>query len=203
MVEAWRAMALDEILLRPTQYFGLRITIITILRTMDRQMADPTIYRKTIHKQIIQPLWENVQEIRDEVGTKIGDIGDEYRDAAQMVASELVENAVKYGLTVNSESDVGIEFLLQVNDYEIIIKVTNCVESEHDLVNVKRHIDAVNATEDPQQLYIQRLSELMENEGKGISQLGLFRIAYEGGFSLSYKIVDKDLTVKAYRRTKY
>jgi hypothetical protein len=165
-------------------------------------MSNPFVYKQTIHKQVIQPLWNVVQEIRNEVRRKMENRGAELRDATQMVASELVENAVKYGLIFDYESDMGIEFLFEVNDREIMIEVTNSADSEYDLANVTRHIDAINKAKDPQQLYVQRLTELMDNPGQGGSQLGLYRIAYEGEFSLSYEVADKVITVKAYRKIK-
>jgi hypothetical protein len=165
-------------------------------------MSNPFVYKQTIHKQIIQPLWNVVKEIRNEVGINMENRGAELRDASQMVASELVENAVKYGLAINHESEMGIEFLFQVNDREIMIEVTNSADSEYDLANVTRHIDAINKSKDPQHLYVKRLTELMDTPGQKGSQLGLYRIAYEGEFSLSYEVKDKVITVKAYRKIK-
>jgi len=163
-------------------------------------MDDPVVYKQTIHKQIIQPLWNVVKEIRNEVGSIMENKGEELCSASQMVASELVENAVKYGLAINQESDMGIEFQFQVNDREIMIEVTNNADSKHDLANVTLHIDQINQSDDPQYLYVRRLTELMESGGQGGSQLGLYRIAYEGEFSLTYKVEDHVITVKAYRR---
>jgi hypothetical protein len=62
------------------------------------------------------------------------------------------------------------------------------------------HIDEIRNSDDPAELYTRRLQELMDNTVKGKTQLGLYRIAYEGEFSLSYRIDNSRLTIIAERK---
>jgi len=164
-------------------------------------MSNDVTYKQIIHKEVIQPLWNVVKEIRDEVGSIMENRGEELCSASQMTASELVENAVKYGFAIDVAADRGIEFQIDVTDREIMVTVTNRAASEQDLTNLVTHIDAINKSDDPQALYVQRLTELMNAEDAYAgSQLGLYRIAYEGAFSLTYEVADSVITVKAYRK---
>ena len=163
-------------------------------------MSNDVTYKQVIHKEVIQPLWNVVKEIRDEVGSIMENRGEELCSASQMTASELVENAVKYGFAIDVAADRGIEFQIDVTDREIMVTVTNRAASEQDLTNLVTHIDAINESDDPQSLYVQRLTELMNTDGQTGSQLGLYRIAYEGAFSLTYEVADSVITVKAYRK---
>jgi hypothetical protein len=147
-------------------------------------------------KVLINPTWNVISEIRKKTADLLKDYDQSLLDATMMVASELMENAVKYGQAVPSESM--IEFQLSVNG-RITIKVTNGLTSEKDLLTVKIHIDKIKTSGDPGLLYTERLKELLENPKQGISQLGLYRIAYEGEFKLDYSYNDKLLTIIAQR----
>ncbi len=152
------------------------------------------------YKQTIQPLWSIVRQVRDKVEAILAPAGEEISYACKMVASELVENAVKYGITGDGQGVNGIEFELSMVDREIVITVKNRVASEDHLKNARNHIDVINASGDPQQLYVERLKVLVEEPGgRGASQLGLYRIAYEGGFDLAYVVAGDVLTVIATR----
>lgn len=148
-------------------------------------------------KYYIDPLWDTVKKIRDEVEAILIDMGKEITDASKMTASELIENAVKYGCSI--EDGTGIQFELIVEDGQIQIVVKNKILSQDDFENVRSHIDNVNASTNPQDLYLNRLMMLMENTKIAKSQLGLYRIAYEGEFKLTYDYTDSILTVTATR----
>ncbi len=148
-------------------------------------------------KYYIDPLWDTVKKIRGEVESILKDRGRDIMDASKMTASELIENAVKYGCSI--EDGTGIQFELILDEDRIRILVRNKVLSQDDFENVKQHIDSVNAAENPQELYLQRLMMLMENTRISKSQLGLYRIAYEGEFVLKYDYSDSILTVTATR----
>ncbi len=158
-------------------------------------MGDPVAY-----KVVIRPLWHVVKEVRDKVEAILAHHGEELSYAGKMVASELVENAVKYGVAIDPEAAKGIEFEINVSDADVTIAVTNRTASQKDLANARQHIDAIHRSGDPQQLYVQRLTNLMENPGQDGSQLGLYRIAYEGGFDLAYELADDIITIRARRK---
>lgn len=153
---------------------------------------------KNTVKYYIDPLWDTVKKIRGEVEGILQDRGQEITDASKMTASELIENAVKYGCSI--EDGTGIQFELVLDENCIRIIVRNKVLSQDDFENVKSHIDNVNASNNPQELYLQRLMMLMENTRLSKSQLGLYRIAYEGEFKLEYDYDDSILTVMATRK---
>lgn len=147
----------------------------------------------------IEPVWDAVKEIRDKVEALLATVRKELSYASKMVTSELIENAIKYGSAVDSVKTKGIGFEFSVSDNQIRIKVTNRIISEKDYENVKTHIGIITETNNPKEIYVQRLAQLMENPKIGESQLGLYRIAYEGEFDLQYEFNDGVLTIIATR----
>lgn len=145
----------------------------------------------------IDPGWEIVKKIRDKVEAFVTPINNDVGYASKMTTSELIENAVKYGCSVDKEK--GISFNLTMDEGEIKIKVSNGVKSPIDYENVAYHIDKINASDDCQALYVERLTELMDNKRPGASRLGLYRIAFEGEFHLHYEYEDSVLTIIASR----
>ncbi len=143
--------------------------------------------------------WSIVKHIRDNIESIVEAKDPDLADACKMTASELVENAVKYGCSAGKTR--GIEFHFSINSTEARIVVSNGIIHHSDVENVKFHIDAINASESPQDLYIQRLNTLLENPELNQSQLGLYRIAFEGEFCLSYEH-DEQLNVLTITATK-
>ncbi len=146
----------------------------------------------------LDPLWDIVKRVRDKVENVLAAYSDELRDASKMTASELMENAVKYGTAV--QQGKGISFEFTATEEKITIVVTNRLLNQEDGEEAKRHIDVIHATENPEALYIQRLQALMEDLSLQKTELGLYRIAYEGQFMLSYACCDHDvISIKAVR----
>lgn len=148
----------------------------------------------------ITPTWSilnNVQQ-KTEKFVKSKGLNKDMIDATIMCASELVENAIKYGSEKPDGSN--ITFDLSFQSGEIRVKVSNGVKSEGDKDNVFEHIEKVKSSESPAKLYTDRLMELMENPKPGISQLGLYRIAYEGEFHLDCSFDNNILTIIATRK---
>lgn len=146
----------------------------------------------------IKPTWSIIREIQDKT-TKFMEENGKSRDVIEatiMGATELLENAIKYG--AETPDGDNIKFDLQADDKRVTVNVTNGIKSDEDIANVKDHIDKINASNDPAKLYTDRLMELMENPKPGVSQLGLYRMAYEGEFKLSYKYENKLLAVTAF-----
>ncbi|HNR86875.1 MAG TPA: hypothetical protein PKM65_00885 [Spirochaetota bacterium] len=148
-------------------------------------------------KYSINSAWGIVKEIREKVGSLLQDRQKDLVDATMMTVSELIENAIKYGTPVSSSTD--IDFELTITDRTISISISNGIVAMSDYENVKRHLDLIGQSDNPGELYTKRLMELMENPRPGVSQLGLYRIAYEGEFSLSYRFENKILTIFAER----
>ena len=145
----------------------------------------------------IDPLWDAVRQIRDKVESSLTHFDKEISDASKMTSSELIENAFKHGLAI--EDGTGIQFEFTAGDDTIRIEVKNKVHAREDFDVLKKHIDEINASNDPEELYLNRLRALMENTRIPRTQLGLYRIAYEGEFKLAYKKEKDILTVVASR----
>ncbi len=154
---------------------------------------------KTIHFDYhIEPIWEIVHQIRDKVEASLQDYSEELRYASKLAASELIENAVKYGISVSNGT--GITFDFAADEERIVITVSNRAMSLKDLDDVRHFIDQINASENVEALYLSRLHLLMENPNLEKTQLGLFRIAYEARCTLQYTIEQDILTVTATRQ---
>lgn len=146
----------------------------------------------------LQSTWEVLKSVREEISNALKESDQHVIDATVMTASELIENAIKYGKKTSQNE--GVEFRLNIDDGCILIKVSNGIISDSDYENVKTHIEKINKSEDPARLYTMRLMELMENAEPGVSQLGLYRIAYEGEFKLDYERNKDVLIIKASRK---
>jgi hypothetical protein len=148
----------------------------------------------------IKPTWSIVRELQEKTAQFMNEKkkSKDISEASIMCATELIENAVKYGTEKPDGSN--IDFELHADNEKIMIKVANGIKSEEDKDNVAEHIDKIKESDDPSMLYTERLMELMENPKPGISQLGLYRIAYEGEFTLDYSYQNKILTISAERK---
>lgn len=140
----------------------------------------------------IPKTWKFVRTIKTSVEQALEHFPEELRYAAGMAASELVGNAIKYG-----ELPPPPHLTCSVDDKQIVIEVSNRVASEESALDAQRRIEQANAGQG-ESLFLGRLQELLMGAGQG-GQLGLYRICYEGAFDLSYRYVDKILTITAVR----
>lgn len=148
----------------------------------------------------IRPTWDIVKEVHEKTLRVMEEQGasKEIRESTMMVATELIENSVKYGVSLPDGSNIG--FNLEISGETILMSTKNGINEDIHAQMVLDHIDRINTSENPKELYTQRLMELLENPKPGVSQLGLYRIAYEGQFSLRYEYENQILTVKAEKR---
>ena len=117
-------------------------------------------------------------------------LGEDRAQALEMVATELLENAMKYG----RPDERGIE-LFVAGDVKFI-EVVSSVRQE-DLAPLQARVSWLAEQSDPQQAWLRALSEVFE---RGDFGLGLARIASEGGCRISLRMVSADrLAVRAYR----
>jgi hypothetical protein len=141
-------------------------------------------------------VWHYVREVRQRLGHALSEQPAELREAAVMVASELVENAIKYGESVPGAAEATIE--LFVDDDQIRIEVSNGLRERATAAEIEGMIRSISGAEQPGALYIQRLHELLEApDARG--KLGLYRIGLEGGFTLDCDYDDEILTITATR----
>ena len=83
--------------------------------------------------------------------------------------SEMIENCIKYGHE-NSMAVVAIH----VTNTTIVIETVNSTEREH-AAELRRSLEALDATGDPKQLFVQKLL----NPVQGKSHLGLIKMVME------------------------
>ena len=149
------------------------------------------------YTQEIPIAWHHIRDARKLVQDALSEHEDGLRDAVGMTMSELLENAMKYGESVAGMS--GASFTLTVTDDEIRIEVKNGIAAPEPLALLRSSIDAIAKAPDKEALYVERLQEILEHPSAG-GRLGLFRVAYEGGFDLSCRHDDPIVTVMARRR---
>ena len=153
----------------------------------------------TAFKYDITPVWDISRQIRNKVESIFAVENKDLQDASKMVSSELLENAIKYGSSIDPENKIGIRFEIDVDHRCITIKVINRIIDPTDFENFKNHVNKIKSSNNPEQLYIQQLTSLIENPKLGQSQLGLYRIAFEGEFTIDYSFENNILTVVAKR----
>jgi hypothetical protein len=106
------------------------------------------------------------------------------REAIILAASELAENLVKYG--VPSQDPRASTITVGVHGNVARIRATNAVSSPADARSVIDIVARISApSSNPKELYRERLQELFSTPGAPRAQLGLLRLAFEGGFRLS------------------
>lgn len=141
--------------------------------------------------------WDGAEFVRRQVLTALADFPPEVRDAAAMTASELAENAIKYG---GSEAELGYHahLSLSADPAQVLISVASRA-SGAEISGLARHIAELQQAADLQSLYLARLQEMLSSpQGQG-GHLGLLRVAYEGQFQLAYSFREPFLTITAKR----
>lgn len=132
-----------------------------------------------------------IVEAQQEVGRFVSaQLGEAKAQVMEMVATELLENAVKHG----QPDPRGIELVVEgeVRFIEVISSVR-----EEDLAPLEARVKWLSEQGDPQQAWMRALSEVFE---RGEFGLGLTRIASEGGCRISLRMVAPGrLAVRAYR----
>ena len=91
------------------------------------------------HLQLsFEPMWPNVREIRQQVGTALEACPEQLRNAAIMTSSELVENAVKYGESVPAAKTV--TFQLEATADLLSIRVVNGSTNAPGVAELQRRV---------------------------------------------------------------
>lgn len=140
--------------------------------------------------------WEYVRSVRQQVAVALADAAEELRSAAVMAASELVENAIKYGAAVSTLP--WAQFRFEAKSEYVQIQVSNGLLDATSLGRLDRMFKQLQDPAACEQLYMARLQELV-NDPVQPNRLGLYRIAYEGKFTLHYTYAEQVLTVTARR----
>ena len=143
-----------------------------------------------------QPMWPNERKIRQQVGATLEACRQELRTAAVMTASELVENAIKYGESVPGAPSV--TFWLEATAQRLAIRVINGSTNALGVAELERRVKDLSGAANKEALYLARLEQLLahsEDSGK----LGIYRIGFEGGFDLALDYTNDVVTMTATR----
>jgi hypothetical protein len=147
-------------------------------------------------KMQLKPLWNELEKLRDKTinfleGRKFSN---DIINAICMVASELVENAIKYG-NFKRKSEM-ISLAIDIEKRNIIIEVKNRINGteEHHLKNLDETIQWIRGYQNPFEAYVEKLKEVSVKElDQGESGLGLVRIAYEGQSILDFYVNEENI----------
>ncbi len=127
--------------------------------------------------------WDEIEQAREDtrIFMKSAGYSENITDAIIMVISELLENAVKYG--VFTALNEGIDYSIEVHKEAIIVEVINPYDTValNNFKKMDRIIQWIRGYQNPFQAYIEKLKEIsgrsLEDRESG---LGLVRIAYQG-----------------------
>jgi len=144
-----------------------------------------------------EPMWPNVREIRRRVGDALEHCPAALRSAAIMTASELVENAIKYGESVPAARTV--TFVLEATAESLCIRVVNGSTNTVGVAELDRRVQELRQADDKQALYLTRLEQLLADADES-GKLGIYRIGFEGGFDLDLDYMNDVVSVTATRK---
>ena len=125
-------------------------------------------------------LWSALVDVRAKVAQFLQSTPEDVCDAAVMAASELVENAIKYG--TSGKGDNTLQVKLEGADLRVQVCSKSGAISRID--ELKKTIDEIRVAPDIHELYLEHMRISAQRQSKQ-TQLGLYRIADEGGFSIS------------------
>jgi anti-sigma regulatory factor (Ser/Thr protein kinase) len=142
------------------------------------------------------PDWSEIGRIRERVAIALGGLGPALREAAMMVVTELVENAIKYG--ESTPGAPGIEVSLLREHTRLSITVVSGTQDEEAARRLRGYTEALARSPDKLELYVARVQSLSDSPEEH-SRLGLYRIALEGAFDLRCSHEDGVLRMTATR----
>lgn len=162
---------------RETPYFSIGVSVTTSTATTTGDA------RSTLLSLTVTPVWNTIRGIRANVAVLLADYPPEFRYTAAMVASELLENAFKYGQPVPGAPLVSFDF--GISDGVLRIETSNGATDSENMRELRLNIERLGSADDKMALYLARLQEIAGFPA-GTSRLGLYRIVAEADFNLSY-----------------
>lgn len=141
-------------------------------------------------------IWSHAHNIRQQVAGALAGYSETLRSSSVMAASELSENALRYGVAVPALPLPRLSFGLTPESIEL--QVCNGLTDLDSLARVQRMIERMQPAGACEQLYLERLQELAAQPVEP-NRLGLYRIGHEGKFTLACSYADRVLTLHARR----
>ena len=154
--------------------------------------------RETLISVSVEPTWATVRSIRKRTGELLDEHPAELRMAAMLTASELLENAIKYGESIAQAPQIVFALTREGGVLQIGTRSgsTGGKRVEQLCTVVERLATAVDA----EALYLARIREVSMAPGDETENgIGLYRIAVEGRFTLSCRYEDCVVHVLASR----
>lgn len=144
----------------------------------------------------LQPDWEELDKIPEiaQEFVSLNELSIEDEHAILMVATELVENSIKYGYF--PETFPKIHLTIKFKRNKVIIETRNSIKDADvpELKSLDSMIQWVRGFQNPFEAYVERLKKISGKELKvGESGLGLVRIAYEGQSILDFYIDENNI----------
>lgn len=147
--------------------------------------------------RLTMPLtWTSVRAARNAATQALAGIPSNVCDSVVVSVGELVENAVKYGEPTHAAPELDVR--LSICPSSIVIQVSNGSSSATSRVELEERIAEISRSNDVGALYVARLQQLLDDPGAS-GKLGLYRVAFEGGFDLRVDCSDDVLTVTGTR----
>jgi hypothetical protein len=137
-----------------------------------------------------------VEEARRFAELAVGLCTPECREAVTLAVCELGENLIKYSASAD-ELDAGT-IGVSIDGDRVRVRAVNHVSSTEDAQRVTEIVAQITES-DIKELYRARLQALFENPSLPRAQLGLLRMAFEGGFQLSCSVAGPELQIIAER----
>lgn len=143
----------------------------------------------------IAPLWGKIETVREEAKNFLEKrrFSSDDTNALIMIASELIENAIKYG---HFSENGKVVLTIDIEDNKITIEAKNPIDKEKDfhLKNLDKTIQWIRGFQTPFEAYIERLRQVSNRISQANeSGLGLVRIAYEGQSIIDFYINKDDV----------
>ena len=93
----------------------------------------------------ITPAWSVISHIKKQIRVSLKNSTKDIIDRVEIIVSELLENAIKYGRE-NSNTSIPVNFEFTLDDSKILIVVTNCISEEQYLDEFIRIIKEIKNT---------------------------------------------------------
>lgn len=141
-------------------------------------------------------IWSHTHNIRQQVASALAAYSETVRSSSVMAASELAENALRYGVAVPALPLPRLSFGLTSDSIEL--QVCNGLTDLDSLARLQRMIERMQPEGACEQLFLERLQELAAQPLEP-NRLGLYRIGHEGKFTLTCSYAEQVLTFNARR----
>lgn len=149
--------------------------------------------QRTLVLPLLSQVLRNLQLMIDEL---LQSFPAEVRHATGVVATELVSNAVKYGVSLPHAPNAQVTLITA--DKQIQLAVSNGVATDDEVKALRAHLGELRDAAGHASPYRRRLQQLLDDP-RQTGRLGLYRIGCETQFALACDYADQILTVTATR----